>query len=124
MVNLHIENEHKAEDENKIYSALKQEECPMCKNKFLSDEDFASHMQGHLEEIRNIDIEYLKICNEIFPCSLCKFQLNDSETVKSHLAKTVCYNKKTLIKKSRIRETLNLLTDANHRTGKGRGGGI
>ena len=43
-------------DTEKDNSALK--ECSLCDDTLLTNEEFKSHVSGHLEEIRDIDIEY------------------------------------------------------------------
>ena len=45
---------------------------------------------------QEIDIEYLKNGHEIFKCSTCNFQSNDTETVKNHLAEHVLQPKVTV----------------------------
>ena len=35
-------------------------ECSICDDRFLTEEDYTKHVQEHLKEIKEIDIEYLK----------------------------------------------------------------
>ena len=64
---------------------LEQKECSLCEDKFLSSDDYDNHVKEHLEEIKDIDFEYLKNGHEIFDCSKCDFQSNNGEDVKNHL---------------------------------------
>ena len=52
-------------DTEKDNSALK--ECSLCDDTLLTNEEFKSHVSGHLEEIRDIDIEYLKMDMSCLP---------------------------------------------------------
>lgn len=67
-------------------SVVDVKECSLCDDQFLTQEEFKIHITEHLEEIQNIDVEYLKSGNEIFSCSLCSFESNVSKDIKDHLA--------------------------------------
>ena len=67
-------------------SVVDVKECSLCDDQFLTQEEFRIHVTEHLEEIQNIDVEYLKSGNEIFSCSLCSFESNVSKDIKDHLA--------------------------------------
>ena len=43
------------------------------------------HVEEHLEEIRNIDVEELKRGHEVFECVHCKFRSIDNDKVRKHL---------------------------------------
>ena len=60
--------------------------CPLCEDKFLTDEDFNRHINEHLAEIKSMNIEYLKSGHEVFVCSLCNFESNDTNLIRKHLA--------------------------------------
>ena len=61
-------------------------ECTLCEENFTIYEEYTNHRKNHLKEIEEIDIEYLKNGHEIFECSICKFESNDTDAVKNHLA--------------------------------------
>ena len=44
-------------------------ECSMCQDKFPTSKEFNSHIEEHLKEIEDIDVEYLKSGHEEFECS-------------------------------------------------------
>ena len=73
---VHIEKEHwSKENDNpeKQKGAVRGErgcfqDCPLCEDKFRTDEEFNIHINEHLAEIKSIDIEYLKRGHEVFAC--------------------------------------------------------
>ena len=60
-------------------------ECSMCQDKFTTSKELNSHIEEHLKEIEDIDVEYLKSGHDEFECSQCEFKSNDDEGVKDHL---------------------------------------
>ena len=77
----------------------------MCDDKFITEEEYTKHVKEHLEEIKDIDIEFLKNGHEILDCSTCKFQSNKPEAIKTHLP-TMYSNRKTKLKTSqKLRNT-------------------
>ena len=46
-------------------------------------------MDEHLDEIQNIEIDYLKNGHEILQCSDCQLTYNDPEVIKNHLGEHV-----------------------------------
>ena len=67
----------------------------MCEEKFDKDDEYTDHVNEHLKEIEEIDIEDLKSGHEVFECSLCKFESNDTGIIKNHLANHVLQHKKS-----------------------------
>ena len=61
-------------------------ECSLCEDTFSTNEEFKSHVSDHLEEIKDIDIEYLKSGHELFSCNICNFESNNPEYMKKNLA--------------------------------------
>ena len=59
---------------------------------------------NHLKEIEDMDIEYLKNGHEIFECSICKFESNDIDAVKNHLAEHALEKTKSSKNKSNSEE--------------------
>ena len=57
----------------------------MCQDKFPTSKELNSHIEEHLKEIEDIDVEYLKSGHKEFECSQCEFKSNDDEGVKDHL---------------------------------------
>ena len=57
-----------------------------CEEKFDSTEEMKDHIEEHLEEIKEIDKEYLKNGCELFACNKCTFNSNDTEKIKMHLS--------------------------------------
>ena len=67
-------------------SSSKVRECSFCEDAFVTNEEFKSHVSDHIEEIKDIDIDYLKSGNELFVCHICNFQLKkNSENIKNCL---------------------------------------
>ena len=60
-------------------------EYSMYQDKFPTSKELNSHIEEHLKEIEDIDVEYLKSGHEEFECSQCQFKVNDDEGVKDHL---------------------------------------
>ena len=79
-------------------------ECSICEEKFLTEEEYTNHIQEHLKEIKEIDIEYLKSGHEIFDCNTCHFKSNIPETIKSHLTAHVLEPKERLKLKSQSKK--------------------
>ena len=72
MLHSHIVKDRKDESESQKHE--KSMDCPFCEDKFISIVAYDSHLKDHLEEIKGIDIEYLKNAHEIFDLSMCEFQ--------------------------------------------------
>ena len=70
-------------------------ECSTCEEKFDTYNEYTDHVNEHLKEIEELDIEDLKSGHEVFACSLCKFESNDTEIIKNHLATHVLQTKKS-----------------------------
>ena len=64
-------------------------ECSTCEDKFTTMEKLQTHKDEHLNEIKNLDIEYLKNGHESFVCNKCQWISNDVENIKDHLSKHV-----------------------------------
>ena len=79
-------------------------ECSICEDKFQTEEEYTKHIQDHLEEIKDIDIEYLKSGHEIFKCISCHFESNKPESIKIHLTMHVLRPKDKLKMKSKCKE--------------------
>ena len=60
-------------------------ECSLCEDKFSTQEDYDDHVNEHIQEINQMDIDTLKGSHDIFECNLCDFQSDDTATVKDHL---------------------------------------
>jgi hypothetical protein len=60
-------------------------ECSLCEDNFSTQEEYDKHVNEHLQEVNEIDIESLKSGNEIFKCNLCDFQSGQTVAVKDHL---------------------------------------
>ena len=60
-------------------------ECSLCEDKFSTQKEYDEHVNEHIQEINQIDIETLKGGHELFKCNLCDFQSGDTATVKDHL---------------------------------------
>ena len=54
-------------------------ECSMCEEKFDTYNEYTDHVNDHLKEIEDLDMEDLKSGHEVFECSFCKFESNDTE---------------------------------------------
>ena len=54
----------------------------MCQDKFPTSSELTNHIEEHLKEIEDIDVEYLKSGDEEFECSHCNFKSNDDEHLK------------------------------------------
>ena len=48
-------------------------------------QELREHLKEHLEEVKCIDIEYLKNGNETFLCNICTFNSNYVDKIKEHL---------------------------------------
>ena len=72
------------------------------------------HVQEHLEEIKEIDIEYLKSELEIFDCSTCHFESNNPVAIKSHLAEHVLKPKQKAKVKSKTRKYKKAMLDSKN----------
>ena len=79
-------------------------ECSICDDKFLTEEEYTNHIQEHLQEIKEIDVEYLKSGHEIFDCNTCHFKSNIPEAIKSHLTAHVLKPKDKLKLKSKCKK--------------------
>ena len=88
-------------------SALK--ECSLCDDTLLTNEEFKSHVSGHLEEIRDIDIEYLKSGHELFACTFCNFESNIPNDIKNHLAEHTLSPKIVSAKNGKTKEEIRAL---------------
>ena len=66
-------------------SAKDDPECSMCPDKFATIRELNEHIEEHLKEIKDIDVDYLKCGHEEFEYSQCDFKSNDDEGVKDHL---------------------------------------
>ena len=80
---------------NTKHVIVKQSECSMCEEKFDNYNEYTDHINDHLKEIEEINIEDLKSGHEVFECSLCKFESNDTDLIKNHLATHVLQTKKS-----------------------------
>ena len=101
-----IESKADIETENDTQNDIKTDisECSICEDKFLTEEEYTHHIQEHLEEIKDIDIEFLKNGHEIFDCSSCHFQSNKPEAIKRHLKQHVLQPKDRLKMKSKCKK--------------------
>ena len=79
-------------------------ECSICDDEFISEEDYKNHIKDHLQEIKEIDIKYLKSGPELFECNTCKFKSNIAEAIKTHLAKHVLQPKDKRVIKTKTKE--------------------
>ena len=79
-------------------------ECTLCEENFTVYEEYTNHRMNHLTEIETVDIEFLKNGHEIFECSICKFQSNDTDVVKNHLAEHALKKTKSSQNKSNSEE--------------------
>ena len=82
----HINTKHK-EKKNKsgeveINESNIVSECSMCEDTFSTKTEYTKHVDKNLDEIQNIDIDYLKNGHEIFECNNCQFTSNDPEVIK------------------------------------------
>ena len=107
MLDLHIEEEHRYKSD--MQKQLEQKECSLCEDKFLSSDDYDNHVKEHLEEIKDIDFEYLKNGHEIFDCSKCDFQSNSGEDVKNHLVGHVIVQTQPLENKQKTKKEMKEL---------------
>ena len=57
----------------------------MCKDKFVSNNELNEHIEEHIKEIKNIDVDDLKGGHKEFECIQCGFKAKDDDGVKSHL---------------------------------------
>ena len=83
----------------------------MCEDNFSTQEEYDKHVNEHLQEVNEIDIESLKSGNAIFKCNLCDFQSGQTAAVKDHLKQhiqitlsTTNYNLDTTSEKERRRK--------------------
>ena len=53
--------------------------CPLYEDRFLTDEEFNSHINDHLAEFKSMNEEYLKRGHEIFGCNICRFESNNTK---------------------------------------------
>ena len=58
-------------------------ECLTCGDKFEATKYFEVHIKEHLEEIYNLDIEYLKSGHESFVCNNCEWNSNNVKNIKN-----------------------------------------
>ena len=100
---LHMENKHESENKKETAAKLNSEsivpECSLCDDTFTSQVEYTEHINTHIDEIQGIDFEDLKNRHEMFECSMCDFNSNDLETVKSHLTEHALRPKENTIKK-------------------------
>ena len=101
---MHLESEHKDVLGKVIQQEPEISECSICDDKFITEEEYTNHVKEHLEEIKDIDIEFLKNGHEIFDCSTCKFQSNKPEAIKTHLTNHVLKPKDKIKIKSKARK--------------------
>ena len=107
-LNKHINTKHISElkSEKVIQQDYETEisECSICDDKFLTEQEYNNHIKEHIEEIKEIDIEYLKSGHEIFDCSTCHFQSNNPVAIKTHLTNHVIQPKDKLSMKSKCKK--------------------
>ena len=60
-----------------------------CPFKFNTSKELNDHNREHLEEIEELDIEYLKHGNESFVCNMCEFNSNNVKKIKQHIINRV-----------------------------------
>ena len=102
----HIESERKDDPDKVIQQDIEPEisECSICDDKFITHAEYTKHIKDHIEEIKDIDIEYLKNGHEIFECSSCHFQSNKPEAVKRHLTEHLLQPKDKVKIKSKCKQ--------------------
>ena len=71
-------------------------------------------MDEHLDEIQNIDIDYLKNGHEIFECSNCQFTSNDTEVIQNHLSEHVLRPKESNEVRENERNRLKALMNSKN----------
>ena len=74
----------------------------LCTSQFPTQD--TRHVQEHFEEIKAIDIEYLKSGHEIFDCSSCHIESNNPVAIKNHIAEHVLQPKQKAKIKSNTRK--------------------
>ena len=83
----HMNTKHgDTEMQDKIETTVCDLECSHCEDTFISTKELRDHIEEHLEEVQNIDIEYLKNGHESFVCNKCIFNSNDVDKIKVHLS--------------------------------------
>ena len=89
-------------------------ECFLCEDNFSTQEEYDKHVNEHLQEVNEIDIESLKSGDAIFKFNLCDFQSGQTAAVKDHLKQhiqitlsTTNYNLDTTSEKERRRKNAN-----------------
>ena len=70
-------------------STLSGLECSTCEDKFTTNEELQTHIKEHLDEIVNLNIEYLKSGHESFVCNKCQWNSNNVKQIKDHLSNHV-----------------------------------
>ena len=71
-------------------------------------------MDKNLDEIQNIDIDYLKNGHEIFECNNCQFTSNDPEVIKNHLSEHVLTPKESQEVRENERKGLKALINSKN----------
>ena len=74
----------------------------LCSSQFPTQD--TRHVQEHFEEIKAIDIEYLRSGHEIFDCSSCHIESNNPVAIKNHIAEHVLQAKQKAKIKSNTRK--------------------
>ena len=79
-------------------------ECSHYENTFKSTKELGEHIEEHLEEVQNIDKEYLKNWQVSFVCNKCTFNSNDVDKIKEHLSNHIINDHPSVVKALRTLE--------------------
>ena len=95
-LNKHMNTKHgDSESHQKRTKSVNDLNCVMCEEKFRYKNDLEEHINGHLEEIKEVDIDSLKIGHDLYECTMCSFESGHNDTIKEHLIKHVLSPKST-----------------------------
>ena len=95
-LNKHMNTKHgDSESHQERTKSVNDLNCVMCEEKFRYKNDLEEHINGHLEEIKEVDIDSLKIGHDLYECTMCSFESGHNDTIKEHLIKHVLSPKST-----------------------------
>ena len=69
--------------------------CSLCEEKFSEINDLEEHMNQHLVDIKEMDIDHIKSGHDLYECTLCAFESGHNDSIREHLIEHVLASKST-----------------------------
>ena len=86
-------------NEVKTHQEIKKDvgylKCSLCEEKFSEINDLEEHMNQHLVDIKEMDIDHIKSGNDLYECTLCAFESGHIDSIREHLIEHVLASKST-----------------------------